>query len=152
MPYFYPLDAIGSWNKLYGKSGFLQFQCVVPKSNGISNMRKLLTEIAESGEGSFLAVLKQFGKANNNLLSFPTEGYTLALDFKVTTSAVETLRRLEGLIVEMGGRLYLTKDAMMQEATFKLTYPSWEIFEAVREKYGAIGKFSSAQSKRLGLA
>ena len=152
MPYFYPLDAVGAWNKLYGKAGFLQFQCVIPKEDGITNMHKLLTEIVESGEGSFLAVLKQFGKANNNLLSFPTEGYTLALDFKLTASAVTTLHRLEDIVVGMGGRLYLTKDAVMQEATFKATYQKWEAFELVREKYGAIGKFSSAQSKRLGLA
>jgi FAD/FMN-containing dehydrogenase len=152
IPYFYPLDAIGNWNKLYGKAGFLQFQCVIPKDDGIANMRKLLTEITESGEGSFLAVLKQFGKANDNLLSFPMEGYTLALDFKLTTSAITTLRRLEEIVVGMGGRLYLTKDAVMQEDTFKATYPNWEKFESVREKYGAIDKFSSSQSKRLGLA
>ena len=152
MPYFYPLDAIGNWNKLYGKAGFLQFQCVVRKDDGVANMRKLLTKIAESGEGSFLAVLKQFGRANDNLLSFPTEGYTLALDFKLTASAITTLHKLEELVVAMGGRVYLTKDAVMKEATFKATYPKWETFELVREKYGAIGKFSSAQSKRLGLA
>jgi FAD/FMN-containing dehydrogenase len=152
MPYFYPLDVIGNWNKLYGKAGFLQFQCVIPKDDGITNMRKLLTEIAESDEESFLAVLKQLGKGNNNYLSFPTEGYTLALDFKLTTSTLETLRTLEEIVVGMGGRIYLTKDAVMQEATFKATYPKWEEFDSVREKYGAIGKFSSAQSKRLGLA
>lgn len=152
MPYFYPLDAIGNWNKLYGKAGFLQFQCVIPKDDGIKNMRKLLTKIAESGEGSFLAVLKQFGNSNNNLLSFPTEGYTLALDFKMTASAIKTMHRLEAMTLDMGGRLYLTKDAVMQESTFKATYPNWEKFEAVREKYGATGKFSSAQSKRLGIA
>ncbi len=152
IPFFYPLDAISNWNKLYGKEGFLQFQCVIPKNDGIINMRKLLTEIANGGEGSFLAVLKQFGKANDNLLSFPTEGYTLASDFKLTNSTLETVRRLEDLVVGMGGRLYLTKDAVMLETTFKATYPKWEAFELVREKYGAIGKFSSAQSKRLGLA
>ena len=152
MPYFYPLDVISNWNKLYGKAGFLQFQCVIPKDDGIANMRKLLTEITESGEGSFLAVLKQFGKANNNYLSFPTEGYTLALDFKLTASAIRMLQRLEKIVVDMGGRLYLTKDALMQEATFKATYQRWEEFESVREKYGAIGKFSSVQSKRLGLS
>lgn len=152
MPYFYPLDAIGSWNKFYGKAGFLQFQCVIPKVDGMVNMRRLLTEIVESGEGSFLAVLKEFGKANDNLLSFPTEGYTLALDFKLTSSAIETLRRLEDLVVGMAGRIYLTKDAVMQESTFKATYSNWEVFESIREKYGAIGKFNSAQSKRLGLA
>lgn len=64
MPYFYPLDAVGEWNKLYGKKGFVQFQCVVPKLDGVVNMRRLLTEISNSGEGSFLAVLKQIGRAH----------------------------------------------------------------------------------------
>ena len=152
MPYFYPLDAIGEWNRLYGKKGFLQFQCVVPKLDGVANMRKLLTEISHSGYGSFLAVLKQFGTGNENLLSFPIEGYTLALDFKASQPAFQTVRRLEEMVVDMGGRLYLTKDAVMQESTFKATYPNWEKFEAVREQYGAIGKFTSTQSERLGLA
>ena len=152
MPYFYPLDAVGEWNRLYGKKGFVQFQCVVPKLDGVANMRKLLTEISNSGEGSFLAVLKQFGTANENLLSFPIEGYTLALDFKASETAIKTVKRLEDMVVDMGGRLYLTKDAVMQESTFKATYPNWEKFEAIRERYGAVGKFSSSQSKRLGLA
>jgi decaprenylphospho-beta-D-ribofuranose 2-oxidase len=152
MPYFYPLDAIGSWNKLYGKAGFLQYQCVIPKCDGIANMRKLLSEIIDSGENSILAALKQLGKANDNLLSFPTEGYTLALDFKLSRSTITAIHKLDELIVGMGGRVYLSKDAVMQELTFKATYPNWEIFEAVRENYGAIGKFNSAQSKRLGLA
>ncbi len=152
MPYFYPLDAVGEWNKLYGKNGFIQFQCVVPKLDGVANMRRLLTEISSSGEGSFLAVLKQFGIANDNLLSFPTEGYTLALDFKASETAIKTAKKLEDMVVEMGGRLYLAKDAVMQESTFKATYPNWEKFEEVRDQYGAIGKFSSTQSKRLGLA
>jgi FAD/FMN-containing dehydrogenase len=152
MPYFYPLDTVGEWNRLYGRKGFVQFQCVVPKLDGVANMRKLLTEISNSGEGSFLAVLKQFGTANENLLSFPTEGYTLALDFKVSDTAIKTVIRLEDMVVDMGGRLYLTKDAVMQESTFKATYPNWEKFEAIRERYGAVGKFSSSQSKRLGLA
>jgi decaprenylphospho-beta-D-ribofuranose 2-oxidase len=152
MRFFYPLDTIGNWNRIYGKAGFLQFQCVIPKSDGVANMRKLLTKVVNSGEGSFLSVLKQFGKANDNLLSFPTEGYTLALDFKLNASTIQTVGRLEAMIVDMGGRLYLTKDAVMQEKTFKATYPNWAKFEAVRKKYGAIGKFSSAQSQRLRLA
>ena len=152
MPYFYPLDTVGEWNRLYGKKGFLQFQCVVPKLDGVANMRKLLTEISNSGYGSFLGVLKQFGTGNENLLSFPIEGYTLALDFKVSEPAFKSVRRLEDMVVEMGGRLYLTKDAVMQESSFKATYPNWEKFEAIRVQYGALGKFSSTQSKRLGLA
>lgn len=151
IPYFYPLDAIGYWNKLYGKVGFLQYQCVIPKVNGITNLRKLLVEISKYGESSVLAVLKNLGKANDNFLSFPTEGYTLALDFKLTTSIIKLLHQLDNLVIEMGGRVYLTKDAIMQESTFKIMYPKWKEFEFVRQKYGAIGKFSSNQSKRLGL-
>ena len=124
---------------------------MIPKVNGITNLRKLLVEISKYGESSVLAVLKNLGKANDNFLSFPTEGYTLALDFKLTTSIIKLLHQLDNLVIEMGGRVYLTKDAIMQESTFKIMYPKWKEFEFVRQKYGAIGKFSSNQSKRLGL-
>jgi decaprenylphospho-beta-D-ribofuranose 2-oxidase len=152
LPYFYPLDAIGGWNKLYGKAGFVQYQFVLPKADGVANMRKVLAQIAQSGSGSFLAVLKQFGPANQNLLSFPIEGHTLALDFKISPSVIDLLHRLDDMVADMGGRVYLTKDAVMREASFKTTYPKWQEFEAVRHKYGAVGKFASDQSKRLGLA
>jgi decaprenylphospho-beta-D-ribofuranose 2-oxidase len=152
LPYFYPLDAICSWNKLYGKAGFVQYQFVLPKTDGVANMRQILTQIAQSGQGSFLAVLKQLGPANQNLLSFPIKGYTLALDFKMSQSTIALLHRLDDMVAGMGGRVYLTKDAVMREVSFKTTYPNWEQFETVRHKYGAIGKFASAQSKRLGLA
>ena len=152
LPYFYPLDAIGGWNKLYGKAGFAQYQFVLPKADGLANMRQILTRIAQSGQGSFLAVLKQFGSANQNLLSFPIEGYTLALDFKMSQSTIDLLLRLDDMVAGMGGRVYLTKDAVMREASFKVMYPAWQEYESVREKYGAVGKFASAQSKRLGLA
>ncbi len=152
LPYFYPLDAIGGWNKLYGKAGFVQYQFVLPKTDGIANMRRILILIAESGQGSFLAVLKQFGPANKNLLSFPIEGYTLALDFKLSKSIVDLLHRLDDMVAGMGGRVYLAKDAVMREVSFQTTYPKWQAFESVRQKYGAIGKFASAQSIRLGLA
>lgn len=152
MPYFYPLDAIRGWNKFYGKAGFLQYQFVLPKTDGVANMKKILTQIKKSGQGAFLAVLKQFGGANDNLLSFPIEGYTLALDFKIVSSTIPLLHKLDKIIVDMGGRVYLTKDAVMQEDSFKATYPKWQKFESVRKKYGAIGKFASTQSKRLGLA
>jgi len=151
MSYFYPLDAIGSWNKVYGRAGFLQYQFVIPKADGVTNMRKLLAEIVKSGEQSFFAVLKQFGEANDNFLSFPISGYTLALDFKFSMLTIKLLNRLDDLVKDMGGRVYLTKDAVMQETIFKATYPKWQEFEDIRQKYGAIGKFSSAQSKRLGL-
>ncbi len=150
-PYFYPLDVIRNWNRLYGKAGFVQYQFVLPKISGISGVKKILEMIVSSRKGSFLAVLKAFGKANENFLSFPIEGYTLALDFKMSKETVQLINLLDSIVVEMGGRIYLTKDALMTEASFKRTYPQWEQFEEVRAKYGAIGKFASSQSKRLGL-
>jgi FAD/FMN-containing dehydrogenase len=150
--YFYPLDAIGGWNKLYGKAGFVQYQFVIPKIAGVLGLRAILTKIVQSGQGSFLAVLKQFGDTNQNLLSFPLAGYSLALDFKMTAHTIELLHELDDIVVGMGGRVYLTKDAVMREQSFKASYPQWQQFEEVRERYGAIGKFASAQSKRLGLA
>jgi decaprenylphospho-beta-D-ribofuranose 2-oxidase len=149
--YFYPLDAISHWNRLYGKAGFVQYQFVLPKTVGVKAMKKILEVIVSSGKGSFLAVLKAFGTANQNFLSFPIEGYTLALDFKMSEETVKLIKLLDSMVVEAGGRIYLTKDALMTEISFKKTYPQWERFEEVRAKYGAIGKFASSQSKRLGL-
>jgi decaprenylphospho-beta-D-ribofuranose 2-oxidase len=150
-PYFYPLDKLNDWNKLYGRNGFVQYQFVLPKAAGIEGMRKILTKISDSGTGSFLAVLKMFGTQNQNLLSFPIEGYTLALDFKMNTHTVSLIKELDTMVAEMGGRIYLSKDALMTEQTFKVSYPRWQEFEKLREKYGAIGNFASSQSKRLGL-
>lgn len=150
-PYFYPLDAINNWNRLYGKHGFIQYQFVVPKAVGVSGLKRILDVISKSNKGSFLAVLKVFGKENENYLSFPMEGYSLALDFKIESGIVDLVKRLDSMILEMGGRIYLTKDALMSEKMFKSTYPQWQIFEEVRAKYGAIGRFASNQSRRLGL-
>ena len=149
--YFYPLDYINYWNRLYGKSGFVQYQFVVPLEDGVRNLKTILTKIIESKVGSFLGVLKKFGPKNNNLLSFPMLGYTLAVDLKMENKTLELISELDSILVSRGGKIYLTKDALMPEAVFKKTYPQWEIFESIREKYGAIGHFASNQSKRLGL-
>lgn len=149
--FFYPLDKILNWNRLYGKNGFLQYQFVLPSSPGEKTLRLILETIAKSGQGSFLAVLKKFGPKNNNMLSFPIEGYTLSLDFKISHSILEILRKIDNIVVANGGRIYLAKDARMSEQTFKSSYPNWEIFEETRAKYHALGKFASLQSKRLGL-
>jgi FAD/FMN-containing dehydrogenase len=149
--FFYPLDGIRNWNRLYGKAGFIQYQFVIPMSVGIDGLKKILVKIVDSGLGSFLAVLKCFGPANANYLSFPIEGFTLALDFKLSDSVIRLIANLDPMVIDIGGRIYLTKDALMSDSTFKSSYPLWEDFERVRSKYGAIGKFSSIQSKRLGL-
>lgn len=152
VPYFYPLDALGYWNRLYGRNGFLQYQCVVPEVDGLRHLRELLRQITQTGLGSFLAVLKKFGPANQNFLSFPMQGYTLALDFRKSNDSIGLLRALDSYVAEIGGRVYLTKDAVMHEASFKRMYPRWQEFESVRIQYGAVGRFSSVQSRRLGLA
>lgn len=150
-PYFYPLDALAHWNRLYGKQGFVQYQFVLPREVGARGLRAMLERIASSGRGSFLAVLKAFGKGNQNLLSFPMEGYTLALDFKADPGVFELLADLDRQVLDNGGRIYLTKDARMSESTFKSGYPNWKRFQAIRERYHALGKFESLQSRRLGL-
>lgn len=150
-PFFYPLDAISNWNRLYGKNGFIQYQFVLPKMVGVKGLKSILNVISKSNKGSFLAVLKVFGKGNENYLSFPIEGYSLALDFKMEPGILDLINRLDSMVLEMGGRVYLTKDALMSEQMFKSTYPQWQRFEEVRSKYGAIGRFASDQSRRLGL-
>ncbi|WP_210151680.1 FAD-binding oxidoreductase [Chryseobacterium scophthalmum] len=115
--YFYPLDAINDWNKIYGKSGFIQYQMVIPKENGKERMKKILETIANSGNGSFLAVLKLFGKNNPEAYnSFPIEGYTLALDFKVNSKLKKLVEQLDQTVQEFGGRIYLTKDSMSKSS------------------------------------
>lgn len=112
-PFFYPLDVIHQWNKIYGKKGFIQYQMVIPKERGKEGMKKILETIAKSGNGSFLAVLKLFGKNNPQAYnSFPIEGYTLALDFKVNNKLPKLVSDLDKVVEEFGGRIYLTKDAM----------------------------------------
>ncbi|MEI7466246.1 MAG: FAD-binding oxidoreductase [Burkholderiales bacterium] len=150
-PFFYPLDALGHWNRLYGKPGFLQYQFVLPKASGAAGLREILERIAASGRGSFLAVLKAFGPGNRSPLSFPLEGFTLALDFKAEPAAFTLLDQLDPIVLAHGGRLYLAKDARMSQATFRHSYPRWAEFEALRQRYHAVGHFASAQSRRLGL-
>jgi len=115
--FFYPLDVVNDWNKIYGKSGFIQYQMVIPKEKGKEGMEKILQTIAKSGNGSFLAVLKLFGKNNPDAYnSFPAEGYTLALDFKVNSRLKKLVTDLDEIVEEYGGRIYLTKDSMSKSS------------------------------------
>ncbi|MBS44185.1 MAG: FAD-linked oxidase [Nocardioides sp.] len=151
-PFFYPLDTVAEWNRLYGRRGFLQYQLAIPFGDGPALVREILRVVAAAGLASPLAVLKVFGPGNSHLLSFPVEGYTLALDLQATPRAFEVADRLDRLVLAAGGRLYLAKDARMSEETFRASYPRIEEFEAVRRRYGADGVFVSTQSRRLGLA
>ena len=98
--FFYPLDAIGHWNRIYGKNGFTQYQFILPKEASYEGLHEILSTIAASGKGSFLAVLKLYGKANDNWLSFPMEGYSLALDFKIEKGLFELLDQLDEIVLK----------------------------------------------------
>ncbi|MEN9423182.1 MAG: hypothetical protein RL122_565 [Pseudomonadota bacterium] len=150
-PFFYPLDRIQHWNRLYGRNGFVQYQLVLPQDAGKEGLHTILRHIAASGRGSFLAVLKALGAENNNLLSFPLKGYTLALDFKLTPDLLPFLDELDARVLDFHGRIYLAKDARMKASVFKRSYPRWEMFQAIRAQYGSLGRFASLQSRRLGL-
>ena len=115
--FFYPLDIANDWNKIYGKGGFIQYQFVIPKEKGKEGMKEILETIAKSGNGSFLAVLKLFGKNNAEAYnSFPIEGYTLALDFKVNAKLKHLIKKLDEVVEAYGGRIYLTKDSMSKSS------------------------------------
>ena len=136
---------------MYGSSGFTQYQFVIPKEAGREGLTEILQAIAESKQGSFLAVLKVFGKGNKNYLSFPIEGYTLALDFKLNKKLFTLLDSLDLIVSKHRGRLYLSKDVRMSEDMFKATYPQWKEFQALRKRYGADKTYHSLQSHRIGL-
>jgi decaprenylphospho-beta-D-ribofuranose 2-oxidase len=149
--FFYPLDALLDWNRIYGRRGFVQYQCVLPLPASRSGLGELLTTIASAGEASFLAVLKRMGRESFGLLSFPMEGYTLALDFPASTANLALLDRLDSITVAHGGRIYLAKDARASAATVAAGYPRLDAFRAVRSAHGLDRRFSSLLSRRLQL-
>jgi FAD/FMN-containing dehydrogenase len=134
-PFFYPLDRILHWNRIYGRQGFQQYQCVIPSANAEAAMGELLRAIAESGQGSFLAVLKRCGDVRSpGLLSFPMPGTSLALDFPQSEHLENVVfPRLDDIVRAAGGRLYPAKDAHMSGADFRQAYPAWERLEALRD-------------------
>jgi decaprenylphospho-beta-D-ribofuranose 2-oxidase len=144
-PFFYPLDAIKQWNNMYGKKGFLQYQCVIPVEHSQEGLTKILSKISTSPLGAYLAVLKRLGEADtiSSPLSFPMKGYTLAIDFKISRAAFALLDELDELVLHYGGRVYLTKDARMKQETFSKSYPP------IKKQ---VGKFQSLQSQRLGIS
>ncbi len=132
--YFYPLDKILNWNKLYGKNGFYQYQCVIPNNSRKTALAEILNIISQSGQGSFLAVLKTFGNISSpGLISFPMEGVTLALDFQNKPGVLELFAKLDVIVVRSGGRLYPAKDGRIPADIFKSFYPSWQKLEALRD-------------------
>jgi len=134
--FFYPLDRLKHWNRMYGPAGFQQFQCVVPQHDAAEVIHSIIQQISQSRTGSFLAVLKQCGNITSpGLLSFPLHGLSLALDFPQQDTLNERLfAKLDALVHEAGGRLYAAKDAHMSSEHFKQAYPDWVKVEALRDK------------------
>lgn len=150
-PYFYPLDGLLDWNRIYGRGGFVQYQCVLPLEASEAGLTRILAEIAAVGQASFLAVLKRMGRQSFGMLSFPMPGYTLALDFPATAANLALLDRLDAVTVDHGGRIYLAKDARASAATIAAGYPRLAEFREVRRRYGVDARFSSLLSDRLAL-
>jgi FAD/FMN-containing dehydrogenase len=148
-PFFYPLDAILHWNRGYGKKGFVQYQFVLPLESK-QGLIAILNKISDAGLGSFLAVLKVFGK-QDDLISFPMEGYTLALDFPVRDGLFKFLDELDEIVLQYNGRLYLSKDARMKPEIFWRSYPKANEFINVVKKYNPGFKVASIQARRLNL-
>jgi FAD/FMN-containing dehydrogenase len=134
-PFFYPLDRILHWNRIYGSRGFQQYQCVIPDRSAHSAVHELLNVIAAAGSGSFLAILKRCGgMASPGLLSFPFPGVSLALDFPQKEKLSDRLfPRLDAIVREAGGRLYPAKDAHMSADDFRHFYPAWNQVEKLRD-------------------
>ncbi|MEQ1754361.1 MAG: FAD-binding oxidoreductase [Micropepsaceae bacterium] len=134
-PFFYPLDGVSNWNRLYGTKGFQQFQCVIPAGTAAEAFTDMLGAIAKSGSASALAVMKRCGDFRSpGLLTFPMPGISLAIDFPQSQGLAERLLpTLDSIVRQSGGRLYPAKDAHMSGADFRSSYPGWKTVETLRD-------------------
>ncbi|WP_394850191.1 FAD-binding oxidoreductase [Pendulispora brunnea] len=149
--FVYPLDKLAHWNRGYGPNGFAQYQFVIPFANGLQRMRDILTTILSSGELPFLNVLKRLGKESGGLLSFPQEGYTFAIDFPIRRNTAALLKRLDAMVLDAGGRVYLGKDSFLDAPTFRAMYPNLDRWLELKAKYDPNGVFTSDLGRRVGL-
>lgn len=152
LDFTYPLDNFREWYRAYGRRGFTQYQFVIPFADGHANMRRIFDVMTTSGEMPFLNILKRLGKSSGGILSFPTEGYTLAIDFPIRSGTIALTRRLDAMVLECGGRIYLGKDSYVEPETFRKMYPRMDEWLAVKAKYDPDSIFTSDQARRLGLA
>ena len=149
--FFHPLDAIGSWNRLYGREGLVQYQFLVPFGEE-ETLRRVVTRLAERGTPSFLSVLKRFGAANPAPLSFPAPGWTLTLDIPAGVGGLpQLLAELDDVVLDAGGRHYLAKDAVATPEAIRRGYPRLAEWQAVRNSVDPHGRWASDQSRRLRL-
>lgn len=151
--YFYPLDGVRNWNRIYGRRGFVQYQALFPSAYSRRGMHELLEEISQSKDASFLAVLKSTGPATEGMLSFLHSGHTLALDFPYRGSrTAQLLAKLDKIVLRHRGRLYLAKDSMMSASTFEKMYQRLDEFRDIKRWIDPGNRFRSSQSIRLGIS
>jgi decaprenylphospho-beta-D-ribofuranose 2-oxidase len=148
--FFHPLDLVGDWNRMYGPRGCVQWQCVVPKDRG-DVIELAVKRFSSTHVSSFLAVLKLMGPGDDAHLSFPTEGWTLALDIPVMPGLEPILDELDEAVVAAGGRLYLAKDSRMRPELMDAMYPRLDEWRAIRSSIDPEGRFASDMSRRLKL-
>jgi FAD/FMN-containing dehydrogenase len=148
--YFYPLDRVQHWNRMYGKRGFAQYQATFPKSEA-GGLKRLLERLSLSQRASFLAVLKCFGPANPGPLSYPFEGYTLSLDLPNHGVLAEFLRELDHIVLDHGGRVYTAKDCATTAASFAKMYPRLDEFKAIQIRLDPQRRLASDMARRLGI-
>ncbi|MCB0167936.1 MAG: FAD-binding protein [Anaerolineae bacterium] len=148
--FFYPLDTVLNWNRIYGKRGFTQYQLILPKSVSREGMHRILNRIAQNRHVPFVAVLKLY-RQQNGYLPFGIEGFSLALDFSIKPGLFEFLDELDQIVLEYGGRLYLTKDVRMNKSMFTQSYPNVERFINNVRDLNHGHKFKSFQSDRVGI-
>ena len=149
--FFYPLDAIRNWNRLYGRRGFTQYQCVIPDAAGADGVKSFLNLLRRTGGSSMLSVIKDCGDEGEGLLSFPLKGTTVALDLPVRDDTQTIVDTLNAHLIELGGRIYLAKDRFTRAADYRRMDKRVEAWRAVKQKYDPSGRLRSAQSARLEL-
>ena len=148
--FYYPLDAIRSWNRMYGRRGFTQYQCVLPREAGRSSARRVLEVLTARGGASFLCVIKDFGREGKGVLSFPRPGITLALDIAIRDDTQALVDALNEQVLQEGGRIYLAKDSFTRREHFEAMEESrLHEFRAIRDRWDPQRRFRSAQSVRL---
>jgi FAD/FMN-containing dehydrogenase len=148
--FFFPLDGVENWNRIYGRLGFVQYQCVIKGDESERGLRRILSLVREMGLGSFLSVLKKLGPGTR-FLSFPMEGYTITLDFPVRPTTMNALPKLDAVVAEHGGRIYLAKDARAPQEMIERGYPEIGAFRELRRRIDPERKIRSVLSERLDL-